>query len=160
MDEGYWLHDVQQYDPDALGEIYSRFSRPIYDYVYRWTGDQTLSETLTNEVFMHFLDVVATFDEQASLRVELYRIAGDLVDEHLRRPSRRPNDLKTEEDGYSNLRKLIQQLPTAQQQCLILKMDDDLSDADIANIIGTTERAIPALQHQALAGLARVREGK
>ncbi len=160
MDEGYWLHDVQQYDPDALGEIYSRFSRPIYDYIYRWTGDQTLSETLTNEVFMHFLNVVGTFNGQASLRVELYCIAGNLVVEHLRRHSRRPNALATQGDSDEDLRQLIQRLPLAQQQCLILKMDDDLSDADIANIIGTTERAIPALQHQALAGLARLREGK
>ena len=50
-DDNLLLERAQAFEMDALAIIYDDFSGRIYQYVYRYLGDQTLSEDLTGEVF-------------------------------------------------------------------------------------------------------------
>jgi len=137
---------AREYDRDALAEIHTRYSRKIYDHIYHWTGDRSLAEDLTAEVFMKFLETVEIINSQTSLQAVLYRIAGRLVIEHR---GRQP----LYSEPPSELRQVIRRLPADQQQVLVLKLVEEMPNHEIAQIIDRTEEAVKTLQHHALVAL-------
>jgi DNA-directed RNA polymerase specialized sigma24 family protein len=56
--------------------------------------------------------------------------------------------LRSEERG--RLLEVIQKLPAERQELLILKFVDNLSNAEIGNVMGRTEGAIKSLYHRTL----------
>jgi len=146
LDEHDLIRRARRYDAGALAEIHTRYSRPIYNHIYRWTGDRSLAEDLTADVFMQLLGIIDSVDTETSLRVLLYRIAGLLVIEHQRR-------LPLYSEPPSELRQVIRRLPADQQQVLVLKLVEDMPNHEIAQIIDRTEEAVKTLQHHALVAL-------
>jgi len=158
-------------DPSALAEIYDSFSGRIYSYIYHRTGDSAAAEDLTGEVFVRMLEAIQSDRTwTASLQGWLYRIAHNLVVDHFRRQSKRDGPELDERwmaadnpthtfEGlfYSNqLQQAMTCLTGEQQQVIVLKFVEDLSNAQVADIMGKTEGAIKALQHRGLAALRRV----
>jgi RNA polymerase sigma-70 factor (ECF subfamily) len=50
----------------------------------------------------------------------------------------------------------LEHLTEEQQQVIVLKFAEDLSNREVAEILGKTEGAVKALQHRGLAALRRV----
>lgn len=157
-------------DPGALGEIYDRFSGKIYSYIYHRTGDAAASEDLTGEVFVRMLEAIQQDRTwTATLQGWLYRIAHNLVVDHFRRQSKRDgpelderwmapvNPTQTFEGMFytGQLRAAMRELTEEQQQVIVLKFVEDLTNVQVAEILGKTEGAIKALQHRGLAALRR-----
>ena len=152
LDEHELIRRARRYDADALAEIHTRYSRPIYNHIYRWAGDRSLAEDLTTDVFMQLLGAIDAVDSETQLRVSLYWIAGNLVIEHR---GRQPAQLDAPSRGTQRpeLRQVIRRLPADQQQVLVLKLVEDMPNHEIAQIIDRTEEAVKTLQHHALVAL-------
>jgi RNA polymerase sigma-70 factor (ECF subfamily) len=171
-DDARLLERAGEYDPVILGQIYDEYFGRIYAYIYHRIGDARVAEDLAADVFLRMLESVkAEKGWQTSLTGWLYRIAHNLVIDHYRRQSKRDGPslderlvaaaestslrietLLTQEQ----LRTAIQTLTEEQQQVVVLKFVEDLSNAEVAEILGKTEGAIKALQHRALVTLRRV----
>lgn len=166
------LERAAHYDPVVLGQIYDTYYGRIYGYIYRRTGDARVAEDLAADVFVRMLESVkAEKGWQKSLTGWLYRIAHNLVIDHYRRQSKREgppldervvgavDDKKLSLEALltqQRLRMAIQQLTEDQQQVIVLRFVEDLTNAEVAEILGKTEGAIKALQHRALITLRRV----
>jgi RNA polymerase sigma-70 factor, ECF subfamily len=171
-DEAWLLNQAGEYDPFVLGQIYDEYFGRIYAYIYHRTGDARVAEDLAADVFVRMLESVkAEKGWQSSLTGWLYRIAHNLIVDHYRRQSKRAGPSLDEhlaadvESTLSHietllnqqqLRAAIQLLTEEQQQVVVLKFVEDLSNAEVAEILGKTEGAIKALQHRALVALRRV----
>ena len=162
---------VEALEPQALAEIYDSYSAKIYSYVYHRTGNRVLAEDLTSDVFVRMLEAVQSDRAwKTSLQGWLYRIAHNLVVDHFRRASKRDGVELDERwmagESYANtfeglfhsnqLRIGMRFLTDEQQQVVVLKFVEGLSNAEVAEILGKTEGAVKALQHRALAALRRV----
>jgi RNA polymerase sigma-70 factor (ECF subfamily) len=161
-----------QYDPIVLAEIYDEYSVKIYNYIYHKTGDRALAEDLMADVFLRALEAIQ--DDKgwtSSLQGWLYRIAHNLVVDHYRRQSKREgpplNERIAATDDRSvqiaerilsggKVRSALEHLTEEQQQVIVLKFAEDLSNREVAEILGKTEGAVKALQHRGLAALRRV----
>jgi RNA polymerase sigma-70 factor (ECF subfamily) len=171
-DETSLLERAREYDQAALSEIYDRYSKKIYSYVYRHLGDVHLAEDLTAEVFLRMLKA-ARSDKFArtSLSAWLYRIAHNLIVDHFRSQSQRevePWDEKlraaVDDPTVAIEAKLAQQglhaalsyLTQEQQQVIVLRFGEGLSAPQVAEVLSKSEGAIRALQHRALATLRRI----
>jgi len=118
-------------EPDAFGELYERYVRKIYNYIYYRTGNHEDAEDLTARVFQRAMKHVANFQDQGvPFSAWLYRIAHNLV-----------------------AMTAVQQLPPERQQLLILKTVERLSNAEIGAIMDRTEGAIKSLYHRTLNAL-------
>jgi RNA polymerase sigma-70 factor (ECF subfamily) len=169
-------HDLickaQEYDPVAFGRIYERYYNGVYKYIYYRVGDQSLSEDLTMEVFLKAMEAIDTFTFRGvPFSAWLYRIASNLVVDHFRRQPAQ-STLSLEEKmllgvdvpvqqldsqfTHEVLRQALAELTEDQQQVIILKFVDGLSNVEVAQILGKTEGAVKSLQHRALASLGRV----
>ena len=150
---------------DALsefGKIYDTHAPRLFRYIYHRLGDQAVAEDLTSEVFVRFLDARATPDNLAAF---LFRIAHNLVVDYLRRkrpaplfdtiPATQgdPARLAEIEMERARLRRTIARLAPDQQQVIVLKFLEDLTNDEIARVIGKSVDAVKALQYRGLATL-------
>jgi RNA polymerase sigma-70 factor (ECF subfamily) len=171
-DEASLLERAKAYDPSALSEIYDRYSVRIHNYIHRRVGNVHLAEDLTAEVFVRMLQA-AQSDKFArtSLSAWLYRIAHNLIVDHFRSQSQwgvQPWDerLRAAVDdptvaleaqlAQQGLRAALSHLTQEQQQVIVLRFGEGLTAPQIAEILDTSEGAVRALQHRALASLRRV----
>jgi RNA polymerase sigma-70 factor (ECF subfamily) len=168
-------------DGTAFGELYQRYARAIYNYVYYRTGNHHDAEDLTARTFQQALAHINNYQDRGlPFSAWLYRIAHNLVANWHRDQSRRAvisieelsatgsQSLASEplRDGMQPLEALaedreqrdrllaaIRRLPPERQQLLILKFVERLSNAEVAAIMGRTEGAVKSLYHRTLLAL-------
>ena len=162
---------ASQGDRDAFGQLYERYTERIFNYVYYRTGNVHDAEDLTARVFQRAMNHIHNYtDRGVPFSAWLYRIAHNLVANWHRDRSRKQeipiNDLpvlpakgdhpettlvRTEEQDA--LLRLIRRLPSERQNLLILKFVENMSNAEIGQIMGRSEGAVKSLYHRTLLAL-------
>jgi RNA polymerase sigma-70 factor, ECF subfamily len=155
-------------DREAFGVLYERYVERIFNYVYYRTGNLHDAEDLTARVFQRAMNHIHNYtDRGVPFSAWLYRIAHNLVANWHRDRSRRQEiplsdapGLPSTEDRpearlvssqrQDSLLRLIRQLPPERQTLLILKFVEDLSNAEIGQIMGRSEGAVKSLYHRTL----------
>jgi RNA polymerase sigma-70 factor (ECF subfamily) len=158
-------------NPEAFGVLYERYVDRIYNYIYYRTGNHHDAEDLTSHTFHRALQHVPRYvDRGVPFSAWLYRIAHNLVANWHRDRSRRqiisiddliltsqrkedPVSVTEERDRQAWLLKMVHRLPPERQQLLILKFIEEMSNAEIAEVMGRTEGAIKSLYHRTLVAL-------
>jgi len=172
QDEHDLIRRAQDLDPEAFGEIYERYHSGVYKYIFYRVGEQTLAEDLTMEVFLKAMEAIDSYAFRGvPFSAWLYRIGSNLVIDHFRRQPNQPalsleeklvaagsqsGEQLESEFTHQALRTALSELTDDQQQVIILKFVDGLSNYEVAQILGKTEGAVKSLQHRALASLGRV----
>ncbi|MGD8624929.1 MAG: sigma-70 family RNA polymerase sigma factor [Anaerolineae bacterium] len=173
-DDGRLVERAQNGDEKAVGELYRRHVDTIYRYIYARTQDEVVAEDLTAQVFLKALEGLPTYQYMGKPFLSwLYRIAYARVVDHYREQRRRqevalfetvpaddpPPSQRVEAEAESDAAiDLLAQLTDDQQDVLILRFIGELSLAEVAETLGKTVGAIKALQHRALASLARLQQ--
>ena len=162
---------ASQGDREAFGQLYERYLERIYNYVYYRTGNTHDAEDLTARVFQRAMKHIHNYtDRGVPFSAWLYRIAHNLVANWHRDRSRRqeipiddlpvlpaksdqPETTLVRTEQQDALLRLIRKLPPERQHLLILKFVEDLSNAEIGQIMGRSEGAIKSLYHRTLLSL-------
>jgi RNA polymerase sigma-70 factor (ECF subfamily) len=142
--------------PEALSELYDRYSRLVYSLALYTTGDQSIAEEITQEVFMRVWEKAGTYRvEQSKVSTWVCSIARNRAIDVLRRLNVRPEghsvgwddltpnalpstDGRDIEEGAhrsiadQKVRIAIASLPSEQQQALVLAFFHGLSHTEIA----------------------------
>ena len=85
-------------DGAAWEEIFSTYSRRIYNLAYRFTSNRDTAEDLTQEVFVRIYRTLDQFDaRQGDLQNWLMRLARNLIIDDYRRRQRNPQDESAED---------------------------------------------------------------
>ncbi len=159
-----------QGDKEAFGMLYERYVNRIFNYVYYRTGNVSDAEDLTARVFQRAMRHITNYtDRGVPFSAWLYRIAHNLVANWHRDRSRRqeiplsdaplvargdlPETTLVHTEEQEALLRLIRHLPADRQQLLILKFVEQMSNAEIGQIMGRSEGAIKSLYHRTLLAL-------
>jgi len=164
-------------DTEAFGLLYERYVDRIYNYIYYRTSNHHDAEDLTARTFYRALKKMPRYvDRGAPFSAYLYRIAHNLVANWYRDNSRRkfisfdeaiitmlgqkdPSIIAEEKaqkkDDRDMLLRMIRQLPPDRQQLLILKFAEQVTNAEIGQVMGRTEGAIKSLYHRTLVTLRK-----
>jgi len=156
-------------DPAAFGALYDRYVERVYNYVYHRVGSVPDAEDLTARTFHRSLEALAAYDDRgAPFSAWLYRIAHNVVANWHRDRMRRqavPLDAVPAEgegpgDGLmaraltiERVRRATRSLEPDRQMLLILKLNQGLSNTEIAAVMGRSEGAIKSLYHRTLLSL-------
>jgi len=158
-------------DKGAFGELYERYMPKMYNYIYYRTSNQHDAEDLTARVFFRAMSHIGGYvDKGLPFQAWLYRIAHNLVANWHRDQGRRkiialddyvthslkseaPDRLAEELDEREQLMQAVHRLPEDRQQLLLLKFIDQLSNAEIGEIMSRTEGAVKSLYHRTLLAL-------
>lgn len=163
---------AQAGDAGAFSEIYARYAGHVLRYLYARVREPESAQDLTQEVFVRVLKGIGGFEYRGekSFLGWLYTIAGNVLIGQVRRKTPISTPLDEGADivdprGQDRvhaitdrlaLEQAINQLTEDQQQVLTLKFFADMSNTEIARLIGRTEGAVKALQHRALASLHQI----
>lgn len=163
-------------DREAFGLLYDHYKTTVYRFLYWRVGTTQLAEDLTSETFVRALRSVNTFTWQGKdFAAWLITIARNLVADHYKsahtRLERATEDLSAHDTtttsvestestvlaGLTNdmLLAALGELPSEQQECLVLRFLQSLSIAETAKALGRSEGAIKQLQLRAVRNLAK-----
>ncbi|MCA9391669.1 sigma-70 family RNA polymerase sigma factor [candidate division WWE3 bacterium] len=162
-------------DAEAFGVLYDRYLEKIYTYIFYRVRNQQDAEDLTAKVFHKALDHIQSYEDRGyPFSAWLYRIAHNMVANYHRDskrknertlpltdwvttflPSRKkgPHQSLVDDLERQALLDAIQRLPPDRQQLILLKFIDELTNAEIGDIMGRTEGAIKSLLHRTLIAL-------
>lgn len=154
-------------DPDAFGDLYEYYLPKIYRFVYYRTGNKHEAEDVVAQTFLQAIESLPGYEDRGfSLGCWLYKIAGNLIQTRLQLRNREiPHSGNVPEADWDvslellpeqlSLQQVLQTLPDAQQQVLVLRYIQDLSIKEVAQIVGRSEGAVKQL---AFRGLQNMRE--
>ena len=84
------LRKAQRGDERAFALIMRAYETPIFNYVYRLTGDRSLAEDLTQEVFVRVFNGLPRFSLRCKFTTWLFQVTKNRVLDELRARERRP----------------------------------------------------------------------
>lgn len=164
------LIDAAKTDTTAFGELYKRYVERIYNYIYYRIGSGKDAEDLTGKVFFKAMSHIKGYKHMGlPFSAWLYRIAHNLVANYHRDRSRKqeisldnvpgqvlpqmelqPETKVVRSQEVEDLLITIRDLAPNRQELLILKFVDQLSNAEIGQIMRKSEGAIKSLYHRTL----------
>ncbi len=146
---------------EGFAELVRRYQRPIAAYVYRMVGDYDAALDLTQEVFIKVYGSLARYRPEFKFSTWIYRIAHNAAIDHLRRVGgARIEDLHAEGEGgrtferplasaaptpeqeserrerRAEIESVVQELPPAYRELIVLRHALDLSYDEIAEVTG------------------------
>jgi len=156
---------------EAFSFLYNQNVNRIYNYIFYRVGSEHDAEDITSRVFYRAFGHIKNYEEKGvPFSAWLYRIAHNLIANWHRDRQRRkevslddqpeipqridlPETVIEKRQEMELLLRGIRRLAPERQQLILLKFLDDLSNAEIAVIMGRTEGAIKSLYHRALIAL-------
>ena len=176
-DKNLWLRLKKYKDRAAFISAYDAHGQDIYRFIYYKVGDSETAKDLTSAVFVKSWGYVQAgklrdFGGYKSLKSFLYRVARNTVVDHYRalRPSVNLADLP-EDSGLNHLTEVdrlqnqaewglveekLKQLKSEYQGLIILRYINQLSIAEIADILGKTKTATRVAIFRALQALKKL----
>lgn len=171
--EATLVRRAQGHSEEAWAEIYDAHYAKLFRYCYARCGSEHTAAELASSVFLAALEGIDKFVYRGTpLLAWLYRIARNLVSDHLRRRQRESAALEeavvllephdpgpaSEVGDREDVQTALEQLTEDQQQVLTLRFYADFTTVEIANAMERSERAVYSLEVRALAALRRVLE--
>ncbi|HDQ73806.1 MAG TPA: sigma-70 family RNA polymerase sigma factor [Chloroflexi bacterium] len=155
-------------DPEAFGLLYERYVDRIYNYVYYRTSNHHVAEDLTARTFYKVLKHISRYEDRGiPFSAYLHRVAHNLLANWHRDRNRhklisfeglkitagdlsKPDTVTEKKGEEERLLEIVQRLPADRQQVLILKHVEQMTNAEIGEVIGRTEGAVKSLYHRTL----------
>lgn len=168
------LNRASRGDEAAFRQLYERHRDAVFRFAYRTLGSVGLAEDVAHDCFLSLLRQPLKFDSsRASLRTYLLAAARNLSLKHFRHTGSEvgveelAQDLRSpegaeplrqllDEELSSEVQRAIESLPPLQREALVLFEYEELSLAEIAEVVGADIGTVKARLHRARQRLKRV----
>jgi len=168
------LSDYIGGDEKALTILVQRYQRELYGFIYRHVGNQVDSEDITQKVFVNLFLKADQFSGKSTFKTWLYQIALNQCKNHYRSNDRRKisDDVEIEhlplisQDSYvedletqqqqGKLRNAVSRLPEKQKMTVQLRLYQECTFPEIAQIMSGSVGTAKAHYFQAIASLRKM----
>ncbi len=162
---------VQAGSDEALALLMDRWRAPLYGFLTRRVGDA--SDDVVQESWIRVVRARDRFDPERRFSTWLFQIANNLCRDRWRRLSARGRaleaftresvatrvpDSEPEIHEGDSMRVRVLALPEKQREVLILRYYQDLSEAEIAEVLGIPKGTVKSRMHTAVKSLRQVME--
>ena len=173
-----WMLAYQAGDEHAFEQLVGAYSGQVFALLTRFLGARANREDLVQDVFLRVIRARARYEPTARFSTWLYRIvfhlsinetqraggreqragaahadgeerAGDGMDDFGDERASQPYEELERGDVVRAVRAAIGRLPETQRMALILAKYDELPYVEIAEVLGSTEKAVKSLVHRA-----------
>lgn len=158
---------------DAFNRLYEMYFVPIFRYIYFRVKNRVETEDLVQEVFLKVYKSISKFQDKGKSPLNFFfTIARNTIIDYWRKKkeikldnpqdilkisdvNESPWSLLQKNEIVSTINEAIKCLPSEQQEVIILKFINDLSNQEIAELLKKNEAAIRQLQCRALKNLRK-----
>jgi RNA polymerase sigma-70 factor (ECF subfamily) len=174
-EEAVLIEAAKAGDQEAFRHIVERYQGAVYNLAYRMLGDPEEAEDAAQEIFVRLYRQLGRYDPERKFSTWTLAIATNYCIDQLRRrrmqlvpleniiPWARARDAGPEGEALSResrdeVQRLLKQLPEKYRAPLVLRYWEDLSCAEIAEILGVPEGTIKTQIHRARKQLGKMLE--
>lgn len=168
-------------DENALSVLISRHQSKIYGFIYSKVTDRDIADDIFQDTFIKVIKTLKSnaYNEEGKFLPWVMRISHNLIVDHFRRNKKMPMFRETEEFSIfsimtdnspnvenriiteqveSDLQRLIEELPDDQKEVLQMRIYQDLSFKEIADLTGVSINTALGRMRYALMNLRKVIE--
>lgn len=168
------LQEAKNGNAEAFGTLYDLYFTPVFRYLYLRTKEKQAAEDLAQTVFLKAYQSLGRYREEGKSPLHyFFTIARNTFIDYLRRQKHAvlpitDEVLKNTADSAAESARAAEKRETAQtvksallklteeqQEIIIMKFINELSNREIAAILGKSEEAVRQLQYRALKALRR-----
>jgi len=163
-------------DDDAFDQLYERYSRGLYGYVYNSCHAEAIASELFQDVWLKVINGRASYSADAPFRAWLFRIARHRVIDHYRRQPAKPlepfdetttsgaitverelgpDEIASLAEREGALHEALRQLPAAQRDAVVLKHIAGMNLTEIAEV---TDEKVEAIKSRLRYARTRLRQ--
>lgn len=167
MTDELLMRAVRSGDCGQLGRLFERYHLPLFDFLYRTTGDRASAEDLVQDVFVRILKYRHTFRDDSSFETWVFRIARNARADHFRRRNTSPTvelnddaevaaavpdpaDALDRASHAARLRRALMQLPDDKRELLVLARFRGLRYEQIGALLDIEVGAVKVRVHRAM----------
>ncbi|AWA30702.1 RNA polymerase subunit sigma-24 [Flavobacterium magnum] len=166
-------------DENALATLIKRHQSKIYGFIYSKVSDRDIADDIFQDTFIKVIKTLKSnaYNEEGKFLPWVMRIAHNLIVDHFRRNKKMPMSRDTEEysvfsymsDNEPNiearmitnqiekdLQKLIMELPDDQREVLLMRIYQDMSFKEIADLTGVSINTALGRMRYALMNLRKI----
>lgn len=167
----YLIERIKQGNLKAFDELYCRYLKPIYGYIYKRVNHREDAEDITQDVFVRVFRHIKNFRGEAFFASWLYLIAKNEISRFFKKRSQlkrllRENHLYLEkesslvearekEHSIFLLYQAIKTLPLRQRKALILRAIKEVPFSKISLTLGESEEATKYIYYRAIRNLKK-----
>lgn len=146
----------QKGDSDAFGQLYDRYIKKIYDFIYYKTHHKQTAEDLTSSTFFKAYKAINNFKtDSGTFQAWLYQIARNTVIDHYRSGKENVNiddawdigETKEYDRDIDNkmileeVQQYLSKLSGEQRDIIVMRVWQEMSYKEIAQTMGKTEES-------------------
>ncbi len=157
--EARWIEESLAGDPEAFAALVAQHQKMIHGLTFRMTGSVADSEDLAQETFVRAFEQLGTYQGRAKFSSWLYRIAVNLCLNWRQREARQqklhtlwaeqrtaegqPGDPPLGMDETSRrIQAALLRLPAKQRAAMVLTVQEGMSHAEAARVLGCSETTV------------------
>jgi RNA polymerase sigma-70 factor, ECF subfamily len=169
---------------DGFRILFTKYTKKIVNFCYRFCGDREVAEELAQEVFLRVYKAAPRYEPDAHFSTWLFRIATNVclnetrkyryrvvtetMDNHIQTDSgaikqeiedpksQHPQDLMEKRGNDLLLEKAMKSLPEKQRTALLLKVCNNFSYKAIGKQMKHSESAVKSMIHRARLSLMKI----
>jgi len=159
---------VREGELDALGELFERHHGPLFGFLVKLTGDRAAAEDIAQTVFQRMLKYRHTYRDDGSFTAWMYHLARRCAADHFRKSNAAPHAIDpaalseqaddaphaaqhaTKRDDHELLHVALARLDHDAREVLLLSRFQELSFAEISDILECSVGAAKVRAHRAL----------
>src|SRR5262245_49882174 len=174
----------QKGDQEAFQQLFNKYSPSVVNFAFRFVGTRERAEELTQEVFLQVYRWQERYEPKAKFSTWLFKIAHNHCLNEVRKGEykvsresldsqldneggererdlpdtnpRKGDDILAAKQAAGKIQETLRRLPESQRSALMLSRLEGLSYQEVAEVLGTTEKAVKSLVFRATQSL---REG-
>jgi RNA polymerase sigma factor (sigma-70 family) len=174
------MRSVREGDLARMGLLFERHHRPLFDFLFRMTGDRGAAEDLVQDVFVRMLRYRATYRDDGKFETWMFRIARNVRSDHFRKHGAAvhvpDNDMDWASDApgpahllerardMARLTRALQSLRDDRRELIVMVRYQGMTHEQVGAILGVDGGTVKVRFHRAMKELrdafARVPEGE
>jgi RNA polymerase sigma-70 factor, ECF subfamily len=173
IEEALLISRARDGDQDAFRQLVERYQGAVYNLAYRMLGDPGDAEDAAQEIFVRIYRQLGRYDPARKFSTWTLAIATNFCIDQLRRrrmqlvpleniiPWARAREAGPEGEAITQeerdeVQRLITQLPEKYRAPLVLRYFEELSCAEIAEVLGMPEGTVKTQIHRARKALGKL----
>ncbi|MCX6746177.1 MAG: sigma-70 family RNA polymerase sigma factor [Candidatus Parcubacteria bacterium] len=173
------IEEYLQGNEESLRDLFSRYLKPIYTFIFRYINDGNEAQDLTQEVFIRVWKNLKKFDKQKRFKPWIFKIAKNITIDFLRQkknipfsnfendkenslaetisdPAPLPSELFADKELKQKLEAVLQKLAPQNRLVLTMYYNDHYNFREIAEILNESLNTIKSRQRRAIIDLRKL----